>query len=468
MDRKHNKNIVPFEKELKVGYAASNINPKMGFGIMGYYVPRYVSGFLDDLETSAVVLAQGDKRIAIISVDVCSLTVAQAEEIKQVVFKQTGIPAAHIFISTIHTHTGPLLMPSSIFDTTKEEIQEYLDFLMSRIADTVQLALDSLKPAKIGYGIGRVADRVAYIRRYKMKDGSTMTCPPVEDPDILHPIGEIDKRVNVVRIDREGADSIVLVNYGVHADTVNGDLVSPDWPGWMRKTIAKTLDGAKCVFITGAQGDVGSTNVHPQGGDMNDTEISFDNEMKSPGMARFIGRAMAGTVLQVYDKVKYIDVDEIDILHKTIRVPSNMPTPEQLVLARKYNELHEAGRDDEIPYAAMELTTVVAESARMCLLANGPAFFDFDLTGIKIGEIAMVGIPGEPFTEISMKIKETEGWGLILVCELVNGHYGYFPVKSAYDEGGYEARSSKFKAGVGEIILDGCKVLLGEMESSLG
>ena len=304
--------------DFKVGYASANINPKIGYGIMGYYIPRYVKGYLDDLETSAVVIEFGKRKIAIISVDVCSLTVAQADKIKEVVHNKTDISVDDIFISTIHTHTGPLLTVNTIFDTTEEEIAEYNKFLMSRIADTVAMALNDLKSAKIGYGIGNVADRVAYIRRYKMKDGSTMTCPPVDDPNIDHPIGEIDKRVNVVRIDREGGETIVLVNYGVHADTVNGELISPDWPGWMRKTVGKALDGTKCVYITGAQGDVGSTNVHPKDGDMNDTEISFDNEMKSPGMARFVGRALAGTVLQVYDKVEYVEVDKINVIKKKV------------------------------------------------------------------------------------------------------------------------------------------------------
>jgi LAS superfamily LD-carboxypeptidase LdcB len=155
----------------------------------------------------------------------------------------------------------------------------------------------------MGFITGYAPERVAYIRRYKMKDGSTMTCPPVGDPNIDHPIGELDQRVHFLRFDREGGASIVLVNYGLHADTINGELFSADWPGWMRKTVEKALDGTKCMFYAGAQGDVGSTHVFPEGGDMNDTEISFDNEMKSPGMARFVGRALAGTVLQVYDKV---------------------------------------------------------------------------------------------------------------------------------------------------------------------
>ena len=111
---------------------------------------------------------------------------------------------------------------------------------------------------------------------------------------------------------------------------------------------------------------MGSTNVYPKDGDMNDTEISFDNEMKSPGMARFVGRALAGTVLQVYDKVKYVDVDDIDIKTSIINVPSNMPKPEDMPLAKKYKELHESGRDDEIPFKGMMPTTVAVWPSSHC------------------------------------------------------------------------------------------------------
>jgi len=325
------------------------------------------------------------------------------------------------------------------------------------------LALADLKPAKMGYITGYAPERVAYIRRYKMKDGSTMTCPPVNNPNIDHPIGELDQRVHVLRFDREGGNTIILVNYGLHADTVNGELISSDWPGWMRRTLDKALDGVDTIFFNGAEGDVGSTNVNPTGGDMNDTEISFDNEMKSPGMARFVGRALAGTVLQVYDKVCYVDVDNIDIIQKDVLIPANVPDPKDLPLARKYKELHDSGRDAEIPYEAMELTTVVAEAARMCNLADGPENFTLTLTGVKIGDVAMVGIPGEPFTDIGVGIKEAQGWAMIMPCALTNGGMGYFPMMSAYDEGGYEARASRFKAGVAEVIIENSKKMLDEM-----
>ena len=197
---------------------------------------------------------------------------------------------------------------------------------------------------------------------------------------------------------------------------------------------------------------------------MNDTEISFDNEMKSPGMARFVGRAIAGTVLQVYDKVHYVDVDELKIASKYIEIPSNMPTPDEMPLAKHYKKLHEEGRDDEIPFKAMQLTTAVADAVRKCRLENGPEYFKIRLTAVKIGPVAYLGIPGEPFTDIGVRIKEAEGWNLIMPTALTNGNIGYFPMKSAYDEGGYEAKTSNFKAGVAEIIIENAIQLLNEIK----
>lgn len=441
----------------QVGYAEVNINPPLGIFVHGYYIDRFAKGFLDDLLASAMALRCGEKTVLMLAVDNCLIKTHIADGYRRSIAEATGVAAENIFLCASHTHTGPELGDGY------EDSKQYTAFLGSRLCDAATLALADLKNAKMGFIYGWAPERVAYIRRYKMKDGSTWTCPPINDPNIDHPIGTLDQRVNVLRFDREGGETVVLVNYGVHADTVNGEMISSDWPGWMRRTLEKALDGVKCMFFPGAEGDVGSTHVNPTGGDMNDTEISFDNEMKSPGMARFVGRALAGTVLQVYDKAAYVDVDSIDCVRKTLKIPTNMPKPEDLPLAHKYKELHDAGRDDLIPYTAMELTTVVAEALRMCELEHGPEFIELTLTGIRIGNVALVGIPGEPFTDVGIRIKEAEGWDLILPCALTNGYQGYFPMQSAFDEGGYEARTSQYAAGVAERIIAGGKELLEEM-----
>ncbi|MBQ6922530.1 MAG: hypothetical protein IJQ66_05525, partial [Clostridia bacterium] len=211
-------------------------------------------------------------------------------------------------------------------------------------------------------------------------------------------------------------------------------------------------------------GDVGSTNVHPTDSDMNDTEISFDNEMKSPGMARFVGRALAGTVLQVYDKVQYVDVDSIKIITEPCKVDINVPDKKDLPLAHKYAELHEQGRDDLIPFKAMELTTVVDEAMRMVRLENSPKTKTMEMKGLRLGNIALIGIPGEPFTEIGEKIKAIGGFDLIMPCALTNGYEGYFPSKAAYLEGGYEARTSEFKDTVSEIVVNTISLILKKLK----
>ena len=445
---------------LNVGYARVNINPMLGIGVHGYYIPRFAKGFLDDLEASALALSCGETPILLINIDNCEMYVETSNRFRSAIADRVGFPVSSIFMTCTHTHTGPLAAPTNAFDADIALIDQYASFLQQRLCDLAVLALNDMRPARMGFAVGRAPDRIAYIRRYRMKDGSTMTCPPVNDPNILHPLGELDQRVNVLRFDREGADSVVILNYGVHADTVNGDLISADWPGWTRSVIEKVLDDTKCMCIVGAQGDVGSTNVFPTAGDMNDTEISFDNEMKSPGMARFVGRALAGTILQVYDKVEYVDVDCVRTLNHIVSVKANVPDPTDLPLAHKYKQLHEAGQDDLIPFEAMELTTVVAESIRMCKLENGPDHFDLELTGLRIGSIALIGIPGEPFTQIGVEIKKNEGWDLILPCCLTNGSQGYFPTKDAFDEGGYEARSSDYTSDVCENIITGAAQLL--------
>ena len=473
---------------LMLGFSRVNIDPPIGIPIRGYFVPRYASGILDHLHINMLAFTYGDaprvakKRydpdtgryaegtapdpsgaILMASIDNCGLSTAECTEIRKGLERSTGVPYGRIYIHSDHTHTAPFTEPGNESEPAASLIREYALFLKRRFVLAAEEALADLRPAKMGFAIAKAPDRIAYIRRYKMKDGTTWTCPPVGDPNIDHPIGTLDQRVNVIRFDREGADTVVIMNYGLHADTLNLDLISPDWPGALAKTFEAAVPDAKIAAFVGAQGDVGSTNVHPVPGDMNDTLISFDNEMKSPGMCRFVGRALAGSVLQVYDKVEYVDVDGIGALEKKIRVAANVPSPEQLPLAHRYKALHDAGRDDEIPYTAMELTTVVAEASRMCALENGPDQFEFTLTGVKIGPVAFCGIPGEAFTEIGRQVKKAEGWRLVCPTINTNGKEGYFPMKEAFDEGGYEARSSRFRGGVAETVIEGSLALLRKL-----
>lgn len=441
--------------QLLAGFGRVNITPAMGISIRGYYKPRYAEGVLDELEVNALSLSLDDHSVILISVDHCGIKQSDQDEFRKNIAAVCGVPYEGVFLSATHTHTGPVLDG----DSEDEAVRAYYRFVKSRLADAAKFAQDDQKPAKLGWAVGH-APNIAFVRRFRMKDGSIRTNPGVGNPDIAEPIGAVDERVNVLRFDREGADSLILVNFGNHPDVVGGSKISADWPGFLRRTLEKTLNQTKCVFFNGFQGDVNHVNVHAQDGDLNDMFMDFDDVARGYGHARHLGNVVAGAVLQVYDKVNYFQPDSIRYLQKTIEVPSNMPTPEEMVQAREFNALHEAGKDNEIPYKGMQLTTVVAEAARMVRLEHGPDRFPMHLLGIAIGDIALFGIPGEPFTGIGRAIKEATGWKLVLPCCLTCGSEGYFPMQEAYDEGGYEARSSPFRSGVAELLIhEGCKLL---------
>ena len=297
-----------------------------------------------------------------------------------------------------------------------------------------------------------------------MKDGSVQTNPGLNNPEILNALGKVDDRVSVLRFEREGGDSLVLVHFANHPDSVGEDKISADWPGFTRRTVEKAIDGTKCIVVNGAQGDINHVNVHPTGGYMNDIRMDFDGP-RSYKHSEYLGRVVTAGVLQAYDKVQYTDVDTLKYKQRTIRISSNMPTPEELPEAHRIDDLHNAGRDDELGYSGMMLTTVVAEAWRMVSLEHGPEYYEMDLSAIAIGDIAFVGIPGEPFAGIGFGIGEAEGWDLVLTTCITNGKQGYFPMKEAYDEGGYESRSSFFKVGVAETIIKEGKELLKEIHA---
>jgi hypothetical protein len=446
---------------LKAGFSRVNVTPMMGIHVRGYFKPRYAKGVLDELEINTIALACGESKALLMSIDNCGLNKALLDQYRQHISQVTGVNVEGIFISATHTHTGPgrSLVASGESDQLSDA---YEHFLIGKFAEAAELALADLQPAKMGYGIGQ-APNIAFVRRFRMKDGSVKTNPGVNNPDIVAPIGDVDERVNVLRFDRESGDSLVLVNFGDHPDVVGGELISADWPGFLRSTVEKVLDNTKCVFFNGAQGDVNHVNVHPTGGYLNGMFMDFDDVARGYDHARYMGRVVAAGVLQAFDKVQYEDVSSLRFLQRDIQVPSQKAAPEDLPEAHRIHELHLAGKDHELPYTGMMLTTIVAEAGRMVRLENGPDSFDMPLTGIAIGNVALVGIPGEPFTGIGRGIKDTPGWGLILPCCLTNGSEGYFPMQDSYDEGGYEARSSNFRSGVAELIIAQSKAVLAAL-----
>ena len=122
------------------------------------------------------------------------------------------------------------------------------------------------------------------------------------------------------------------------------------------------------------------------------------------------------------------------------------------------------GDEDEAFQFRLEFSDVEAEAERMLLLEHGPEGFDLRISALSIGDAALCGIPGEPFSETGRRLKALPGWKMALPCCCVNGYANYFPLASDYAEGGYEERSSLFQAGVAEQIEAECARLLDTLK----
>ena len=71
--------------------------------------------------------------------------------------------------------------------------------------------------AKLFVATGEAKD-VSFIRRYRMKDGGVQTNPGVNNPNIDHALGTPNETVKLIKIERDDAEDIFIVNFGVHPD----------------------------------------------------------------------------------------------------------------------------------------------------------------------------------------------------------------------------------------------------------
>ncbi len=444
---------------MKTGYARVCINPPYGAPITGYYEARFVKGIADSLYARAVAFDDGERKAVIIALDVCYLAQALYEDIKKAIMDVCDIEKDAIFINCSHTHTGPVIGKDFASDLRSPD--GYIPFLIGCARDAAVYALNDLHESTVETAQGQ-AKNISFIRRYRMKDGSVATNPGVNNPDIDHALGEPNETVKLVKILREDADDIFIVNFGTHPDSVGGEYISADFMGYVCSILERAVPNTKCVFLQGPQGDVNHVNVHPTPGESAISVIDFDSVPRSLKHAEHMGRIIAGAVLSVCSITEPVKTDKISYNSKRVELPSHKEN-HRLEEARYIHDMYASGRAHELPYKEMALTTAVAEARRIVNLEHGPESYPFFLSAIKIGDLVFAGIGGEPFTELGNRICADSPFKETVLCCLTNSAGGYIPTRKAYEEGGYEARTSNLRPGGDDIIAEGMRQLLNEL-----
>jgi hypothetical protein len=83
---------------------------------------------------------------------------------------------------------------------------------------------------------------------------------------------------------------------------------------------------------------------------------------------------------------------------------------------------------------------------------EGVNHFSTQLQFLHIGSIAVVSIPGEPFSQTVLDIKEACFPQPVFAVSYANDIKGYFPDKQSITQGTYEALISPYDLRVSEII----------------
>ena len=447
--------------DFAAGFARKDITPPLGCYISGYYKDRHAKSILDPLQVNCVAFSDGSKTALVMQIDTCCLSDYVADKMRDAIVKAKGVDRDAIMLHASHTHDGGPLRSSAkqVADGSEEPLTKvYREMCTTRVVDAATEAIRDLRPASLSYA-RTTAKRISFGRRYKMKNGKVYTNPGVKNPEIVGPDGNPpDESVQVLRIDREEGLPICIVNFQTHPDVVGGETITADWPGLTRTVFeAGTLGNALCMVLNGTQGDVNHVNVLPLPGEENGLVNDFDNVPRGYEHAIHMANVLAGAALSVWMKCIPLEAGSIRTGTETVRVSSQRAkSPEELALAKKYWKLHQEGKDDQIPYKHMELTTELARSKRIVRLENGPDHFDLPLIAIAIGDkVAFGGFPGEPFNDIGKAVKKGSPFTLTIPVCLANGSRGYFPFSDSYVGGGYESASSSFGPDVADKLIDG-------------
>ncbi len=426
---------------LKAGFSRIDITHPLGTPMSGYYKRRLAEGILDPLELNALALSEGDNTVVILAADLLGIYNSRCDELRALVSERCGICADNVFICALHQHTS-IRFTHYIgkddmlgFDYFKDDA--YVDVLCRKFADAAQMAIADLKDATVSVAAKETAEPLSFIRRYFLKNGTLVTNPSTYDPsEIDRPNGVSDNTVRLIRFSREGAKDIALVNFSTHPDVIGGCLYSADWPGFTRRFVEADNAEVSCLVLTGFQGD--SNHLDFIGGKKTGYEHS-----------RHMGRVIADTVNDIWNSTA--EKNSVGLSSEIVTVYNRTNTKGE----ERYDEMLKFYND----YLDGKINirgnlADVAEAQRIINIRKRALNNAVRISAVKLGEIVFLGIGGEPFTAYGDIVRAAAGDRFAVCVCCTNGYEGYLPVKTAFDEGGYEARSTNFSPELEEQVTE--------------
>ncbi len=429
------------------GAAETDITPLLGAFLTGSFKPRPAEDIDDPLYAKAVVLDDGETRLAMVVLDLIAVPREVVTKIRSLIAEHTEIPPSHVMIGCTHTHTGPQTRESSLVPRD----DSYVEWLIHRVSDTVRLAANRLEPARIAWGQGEQHD-ISFCRRFLMTDGTVRTNPGRpglagdDKPQIVKPVSPIDPAVGVLVVESiDGRPLAVVAQFSLHyVGTDNSLHISADYYGHFATVMRQHL-GEECIplLFNGTSGQI--NNIDPLGP---------PRETRGHAQARKVASALAGEVLKVMARIPFHEECTLSALSVTVPLPCKRVTEEDRAIAREIL----AGNDPNpengpFSFVVGQPIPTALRGHYAGLVANMKAHVEGEVQALRVGESAWVALPGEIFVEIGLAIKASAPASDTFVVGLANDSLGYIPTDHALtQEGGYETWATAGPGAEGLLV----------------
>ena len=451
-------------EQLMAGAARIDISPPVGVAHAGWGAQRHqVAEAIDmPLVVTALILAKGDLRVAMVDVDVLILTAEMDAEARAAVVKETGIPADNIRLAYSHNHGGPAMMSRWITEGA-DLADAWHAALPEKIAEAVKAAAVDIQPVVVSSGTGEC--RINVNRRPIDSTGTRFTGRNWNDP--------VDREVGVVGIDKlDGTPLATMMVYACHPTIMGHDSksITPDFPGPARQVVEQTVGGL-CLFLQGAGGNQGP--IHGFTGDLSvyrreGTKLGLEAARVRMNLdpferaERLVEIVPSGADLGIYEDTPVGKPDDtLAVAWDETLLPTRLLEPlDELIeradqLALDVDKLRSQGASHEELVAAIsraKKASIAVNCASLLARHGVDGHIRVRAQAIRIGATVLVAVPLEPFVEIGLEVKAKSPADRTFFSGFSNGHLNYLPTDLGIEEGGYEVDVSPFAAGSAGLV----------------
>ena len=454
---------------LSAGAAMIDISPPAGTHLAGSGAGdhRPTQAVLDPLYAKAIVFGSGGRRVCLVILDLTIVTGEYTDRIRSAIFERTGIDHDAIMVQATQTHSAPslgyfMLDPDFPLETSEET--EYLRGAERAYGEraasaAVEAAIEAacrLQPVRIGLGRGVLGD-LAFNRRGIRRDGTIIMPRPLgkaQQPfgisDVCYLEGPIDPEVGVCCVqDMDSNPLAFLLHYTCHPVNAYGNketflAASADWPGAWASDMQQAF-GADAVPLV-VNGCCGNINPwHPFDGDFRP-----DHQRMGRGLSRLSER--------IVRNLTFTGDAAVDSRVERIELPFREIPDERLrEVAAILDEHPQPPREADGQVDPRWFRAASTRSVELCRQRDGT--FSYEIQAFRIGNLGIVGLPGEPFVEGQLALKVNSPAPYLFPAHLTTHYVGYLPTREAYSRGGHEANEdvtywAKLAPGCLETVID--------------